>query len=339
MVYGARLELGKRDKANVYTPTQKKGENCMKLILGHWHPVTDRLVAWKSGFEDLGENPSKEICVANKTLSDQLFDQTKWPKPEQPQAEERDDLEGPSDGSRTARSRFVFTTNDDCLCHMTMDKNSKELEPITLASFCIPKILAIYQFVEAGEAPMMKLLCRKRLAPPRADGTDSVVHVRAEDSERAPSLNGATLLEVEVIVYDTLLKSPQEVKQAFASVHSLLKTDSLTPEMLSCYLNSIPFPLPSAVIVRWGLQPSGWFVMHNAAFKNGVIQTVEGSGHAIAPEFFKRNVHCPMPVNDFPRMTIIPFPHVRYAIGINMWNYQMPSFFQNNELPAKVRPP
>ena len=70
------------------------------------------------------------------------------------------------------------------------------------------------------------------------------------------------------------------------SVHAKLIADALTPEMLSsrATLNSIDQPLPSAVIVRWGKQ-CGWWVMHNCAFKNGEMDTVESSGHAIAPAY------------------------------------------------------
>ena len=60
-----------------------------------------------------------------------------------------------------------------------------------------------------------------------------------------------------------------------------------------------------------------------------LADTVEASGLSpttgrLLPAYFNRNPHCPMPTHDFPMIIVIPFKHVRYMIGINMWTYQMP---------------
>lgn len=336
MEYGIKLELGQRTKSNVYIAGQSERETVIKLTLGHWNDDTGRLVAWKTGFQAIGQqHPSKEVVLNNKELIDRIFDQVKWPAPSQPPPDDDDSLSGDRllMDLQVATGRFTFVTHDDKLCYETYDKSSKEMKPTVIANFTIPKILAIYQFTEAGESPMIKVLCRMRLAP---SACGPVVYLSAEDENRTPNLTGASLFEVEVILHHTRLKAPVDVKEAFGSVHAALITDALSPDMLCCYFNSIPQPLPSAVIVRWGLQPSGWWVLHNIAFKDGMLHSVEGSGHAIAPAYFNRNPHCPMPTHDFPRIIVIPFAHVRYMIGLRMWVYQMNPFFGNNEQAAKA---
>jgi len=312
----------------------------MKLSLGIFHPTTGRFVPWKNGFTAAGQtNPSKETCLNHPELIGLLFDQNQWLTVQY----EDHDVGGGFGGSDPIdmgimRGQYTYVTVDDCMCIEKYNPHTKTNEPIKIANFCIPEILALYGYAEGDNAPMVKLLARHRLRP--CDPQDDIVcYVRAEDAERQPSLDGYTVLEVEVIVHHTLYKAMQEVCEVFGNAHSLLIIENLLPSMLCGFIMSMPIPLPQTVIVRWGMQTSGYFVMHNAAFKNGVVETVEQSGHAIAPAFFNKNPNCPIQTPDFPRMIIIPFTHVRYAIGIDVWNYQMPAFFQNNVMPAKVRPP
>jgi hypothetical protein len=341
MIYGARFEFGNRTKTNVYQAGQSVSEHCIKLTLGNFNPTTGRLVAWKNGFTAAGlTTPSMETCLAHAELSGLLFDQTKWLATQY----EDHDVSGGFGGDAECidmgimRGQYTYVTVDDCMCIEKYNPQTKTNDPIKIANFCIPKILALYGYAEGDNAPMVKLLARRRLCP--CDPEDDVIcYVYVEDSERQPSLRGCTVLEVEVIVQHTLYKHAQEVTAVFGDTHPLLLIENLQPSMLCGFLMSKDLPLPQSVIVRWGLQNSGYFVMHNAAFKNGVVKTVEESGHAIAPAFFNKNAVCPIPTPDFPRMIIIPFPHVRFAIGVDVWHNQMPAFFRNNVLPAKVRPP
>ena len=331
LVYGFRLEYGQRTKACVYNPQQSHKDNIIKLTVGHFNAETNRLVPWKCTH---GKLVADFLALKNDGLAHALFDQNKWPEEEDPAAEmEVEVQEVGGAGSSESRGRFLFETVNDRLCYLKEDKEGSKIE---VANFTIPKVLALYQFTEAGELPLFKLLCSLRLAPLRADGTDRVIRIEAEQEQRSPNLAGYTLLEVEAIVCVCTLKSPQEVKAAFQSAHAKLQADAFTPEMLSCYLNSIEQPNPSAVIVRWGKQASGWWVLHNCAFRDGEMDSVEGSGHAIAPAYFNRNPHYPMPTHDFPKIIVIPFKHVRYVIGLDFWAYVMPAFFQNNEQPAKA---
>ena len=329
MIYGFRMVQGQRGKANIYTASQKEREMCLKVTLGHWHSETGRLVAWKV------TEASNDLCTNHKTSMCALFDQGVWLQ-HVPEAE-AETVEPVTRPPLTASIGVTFATVDDCLCYMGYDKEAKEPKPVSLANFCIPEILGVYGYCEFGEPPFVKFLCRKRMSPPH-NGSDVVLRIKADDVDRDPDLNGVTLLEVEAVMNHTRLKSAAEVKDAFSTVHSELVTHKFDAEMLSGYMISgyVEFPRSKSVIVNWGLQRSGWIVMHNAAFKNGMLSTVEDTGHAIANSFFNRNIHCPMPTSDFPRMLIIPFPHVRYAIGLNMWNFVMPAFFQNNLQPAKA---
>lgn len=332
--YGARLEMGQRGKLNVYEPTCKERDTVLKLTVGNLNSETGRLVAWKNGFS-VNNTQGTEIVIKNDALMHALFDQKIWPTS---QTDEEPEPE-PERSPVTARGRYIFRDVEDRLCYVNKSGKSDEIEEcFQIANFCIPELLAVYMFSEYGELPLFKLLCRQRLAPMRADSTDRVCYVGAEQLERAPSLVGCTLLEVEAVISIGPLKTPSDVKSAFLNVHSSLQTADFSGEMLSGYLNSIPQPLPRSVIVRWGLQDSGWFVAHNCAFKDGVMMEVEAAGHAISTAFFHRNAVYPMAASDFPRIRICPFAHVRYCVGVDMWNNQIPTFFQNNEMPTKVRP-
>lgn len=352
--YGLRLEWGQRGDAGVYAGIHKKGQNVIKLTFGEIHPETRGLVAWRAAHQTVDY-----ICLAHETLANELFDQFTWDKltveGEQEEGEEEVEEDGdplddrafpgdasalPGDDPATSRGRYTFGTVDDKLCYYTTDKSGKEVEPIHLANFCIPKMLALYQFAEEGEMPLFKVLCRHRLAPPDRDGNDHVVYITAEEGGTTKKhycgTPGTTLLELEVTFCPMILKTPAEVKKVFGDAHGVLQTTGLTPEMLSYYLVSIEQPLPKLAIMRWGKQANGWSVFHNCAYKDGELTSVEASGHAIVRAYFNNNPNCPMPTSDFPKLIVAPFKHVRYFIMMKMWNDLYPKFFQNNEMPAKA---
>jgi hypothetical protein len=335
MSYAMLISFGKRGVDNVYEVGQSPREECIRLQIGHIDESSDSFVPWPTDFTAIGRlHATTEVVLVDK-IARMLFDQATWPMDEVPEVEE-EELQGSfptvSGGSR---ARYNFETVDDILCVMTVDKQSesKEIEPIRTGNFSIRKLLQQYQFTEDGEPPLLKVLLRYTF--PSAPLGGRTVYLGADDPMRAPDLRGAKHLDAEMLLQHSRLKNPQEVKDAFAMLHVCFKPDSLSPEMLACYLNSIDQPSPVNVIVRWGKQLDGWFVMANCAFKGGTLMSVEDSGHAIAPSFFNKNPNCPMPTNDFPRIIIIPFPHVRYMLGAKMWNRLMPAFFMNNEIPAK----
>ena len=340
--YAMLISYGKRGVDNVYEVGQSPREQCIRLQVGHIDEDSDTFVPWPTNFTATGRlHATTEVVLADK-ISSKLFDQTKWPVDEVPDAE----MHGVSDDeyalegnfptmSGGSRPRYTFSTVDDILCVMTVDKHSdsKEAEPIRTGNFSIRKLIQQYQFSEDGEPPLLKVLLRYTFPSAPFDGR--TVYLSADDHMRAPDLRGARHLDAEMLLQHSRLKTPQDVKDAFAMLHVCFKPDSLSPEMLACYLNSLDQPPPVNVIVRWGKQPDGWFVMANCAFKGGQITSVEDSGHAVAPSFFNKNPNCPMPTSNFPRLVICPFPHVRYMLGCRMWNKLMPSFFLNNEVAAK----
>ena len=335
MKYGMCLEYGLRTKFGIYESFQKATDHVIKISVGHFG-YNNRFIAWKP---DVSVN-FNFTCISADPIATQLFDERVWPKESNVRREDPETVEGGAMDDNVngpSRGRYSFCERNDRLCYMTIDKASggKEPEPVELCNFHITKVLALYQFVEQGELPLFKLLCRLRISP-MVNGADNVLYVSAGMCGRAPDPTGYTVLEVEAVICTCILKSPAEVKTAFQDAHGLLQTTALTPEQLSCYLVAIPQPLPSSVIVRWGKQESGWWVVGNCAFKDGVITTVEDSKHAISPSFFNRNINCPMPAADFPKIIQIPFPHVRYMIAAKMWAECMPAFFQNNEQPAKA---
>lgn len=320
VTYYAHLRLGRRTAEQIYVDGQKKKERVILLTVGHC---------------DTGGTRTSDgtVAVAAPDLAAQLFDEHKWRfAPVDDSA--RGEAPPQNDDETTSVNKYEFSICADQLCYRA--SQGKDDSPfVNLANFSISQVMALYQFAEAGYDPMVKLLCRYRMRPSVAQ-RDRVFYLASTDENRSPLLEDYTVLDVEVLVKYTTLKTHQEVNAAFATTYSGLQCYELTPGLFQHLLGSMPVPLPSAVIVRWGKQPSGWFVLSNCAFRDGRVCSVADSGHAIAPEIFTMNPINPMPCKDFPKLTLGVPDHLRYWIYHKLFNDQMPRFFANNSMPAKV---
>ena len=339
VTYALTLKFCRRGDANVMHGCQTSRDDCIRLQVGHIDELTENFVPWITDFTAAGKTTATyDIMLADKGMATELFDQTRWPtKPTDGPLP--DDLQGGFEDLQgdfamdDSRQRYTFKTVNDVLCILAPSAGDEDELPIRTGNFTIPVILQQYQHTDEGESPLIKVLLRHRLEHGPPDG--HTVYLKSESLHRSPDLRNAKYLDAEMLLRFTEFKTPQCIRQAFAEVHICFKPESINPEQLTCYLNSIPQPHPITIISRWGKQPDGWWVMQNIAFKGGVLMSVEDSGHAIAPGFFNKNPNCPMPSTDFPRITIIPFDHVRFMLGYELWNRLMPAFFVNNEIPAK----
>jgi hypothetical protein len=319
LTYYAHLRLGRRTQEQIYINGQVKKERVILLTVGHCDANGKR-------------TSHGTVAVAGKELAARLFDENKWRFA--PVGDVARDVEPQNDDEITSVNKYEFSICADQLCYRA--SQGKDDSPfLNLANFSIPQVMALYQFAETGYDPMVKLLCRLRMRPSAAQ-RDQVFYLASTDENRSPLLDQYTVLDVEVLVKYTALKTHQEVNAAFATTYSGLQCFEFTPALFQHFLGSMPVPLPSAVIVRWGKQPSGWFVLSNCAFKDGRVCSVADSGHAIAPEIFTMNPINPMPCKDFPKLTLGVPDHLRYWIFHKLFNDQMPRFFANNSMPAKV---
>lgn len=326
--YFVRLEYGKRGKACLIASDGPR-EHVIKLTVGDYSTMTG--VYQPRQFDDMDY-----ACLKDERLMTKIFDEKVWPKGSERPAEGAEDADDEWDDNNEARGRYTLVVKEDKLCCMEPDKTGKKgAVPTIMANFSIDKVLALLQFNEADELPMIKLLCTHRMGRPHND-TENIVYIKSDSPDRAPSLKNATLLQVEVVLTLASLKNQSDVNAAFMDTHVKLQCTSLTPEQLRCWVAELEQPLPSSVIVRWGMQPDGWWVLSNVAFKDGMMDTVDASGHVVVPKHFQKNPILPMLTTDFPKINIIPFAHIRYVIGFCMWNRLYPQFFQNNEWPAKA---
>ena len=319
--YAIELRLSYRSKDHVYDPGQGEREQCVKLRIGEINCVTGTFTAWT-----VIEDPKKLECImlGDKNLVNNLFFQSNWKVPERDEDDPMldDGLEafrGP-----TSRLRYNFEVIDDCLCLQQWSKG-KDPEPewVRVANFYVVRCLNLYQFADGSHMPYHKLLCR-RLLDERGEGT---VYIGVEDVDRMPNLDGAKYLDVEVLIDVSTLQKQSDVRTLFNEHHVKLDAGNLTTDMLATVMISYEQPHPDAVITRFGRQPRGLFVAGNCAYGNGELLTHEEAKVAIVPSFFD-NAIMPMPRSDYPRHMLIPFPHVRYAIGLKAWNDIIPKFFQ-----------
>ena len=338
--YTLVLSAGQRGKSGVYCAGQHEREPVIKFRVGEIDEDTGRFRVQTFMNQQLGL-PVEYIAFACNGLRDSLFDQSQWPMREEEAPEEEEEGE---DAARDemmmgggARGRYIFEVVDHQLCvHEERNRNREEGEVnVTVCNFWIPRAIETQQFIDdSHEKPLYKILARQRLAHGPDDG--DVYYLSEEDTLRKPCLKQYSYLDVEVTLNICDMKTPDNVYTTFAKAHSDLRCSSFTPEMLRCYMLTLDRCPTTGVITRWGKQVEGTWVFANIAHKNGELLDLKDAGFGYSVSYFNNNPVLPMNRANFPRLVIIPFPHVRYQIGVNMWHNLMPAIFINNELPAKA---
>ncbi len=332
LTYLMRLSVALRSNEHLYVENMSAHEHCIKVELGHQSPTTERFIAWPSNWNTttclmLGKQPN---------LLKQLFVQDKWglkrpaPAVNRTPGAEYDEEDGDS------RARYNFKTIKHELCFEYIDKSigSKEAEWIKLANFEIVRVLEVLQFTENDNRPHFKLLIRQRLSRGRPGG--GTAYLSLEDKNRTPDVRKKEFVEVEVLVCLGDLEKTNQVVQLFQNSYATLIPSGLSIDQLKYYVLAMPAPTATPMIVRWGKQPDGWFVMQNVAFRNGLTMPLELSPHSFSPTYFNKQPLCPMADKYFPQILVIPFAHLRFFVAQQFWNYLMRDFFVNNEWQAKA---
>ena len=323
--YALELQLAYRGKEHVYEDGQGFREQCVKVSLGEINIGTGDFVAWSFMY---GIKQIDCIMLGGKELVDRLFYQHNWPLAEGQVDPASDHFDAP----RTLKWRYSFEIVDDCASVWQPGKHSREDgEWCAIANFYIVQNLNVYQFIDGSHRPYHKILCR-HLLDSSASGT---YYLSTDDSNRSPTTTGFKYLDVEVLIECSEIRSQSDVRALFKDYHPLLDSSQMTPDMLACYMVTLGYPHCDAVITKFGRQINGYFVAGNCVYGDGQIRTLADMNVAIIPKYFENSL-MPLPRSDYPKHIIIPFPHVRYAIGVNVWQYLMPRVFLNNEIQAKA---
>ena len=343
-----RLTMGKRERHHTYDDCVSLNENVIKIAVGQWDSRLSQRDPFKTySFVTADNRQLSHMAYKDQALQKLIFDSQDWPSdrydlhqhlmrvsaPSRQQVVDADDVNRGGD----TKLRFNFKNIDEKMCLMSKKETSgddNQQVGEVFANFWISEVLAVLQSSEQNKVPSMhKVMCQHRLRPMLEDGYDNVFTLRVEDVNRSTLLEGYTLLQVEVLITLGKLTNDNKVRQIFNSAHALLKC-TLTPAMLTSFLMTAehlqPLPFPQSVIVRWGRQLDGWFVLQNCAFKNGKVLPLRESQHEVSPEVFTGDKRVPMKPEYFPRMTYIPFKHVRYTIAVNFYCDIMPRFFLRN---------
>ena len=228
--------------------------------------------------------------------------------------------------------RYEFSVVDDSL-HYYRSKQDGEDSLTQVANFWVVKHLAVFQFTDGSHPPFHKMLCRHLINSGDGEGT---FYLSIDDPRRDPEhLQGFKYLDAEIMVECSVIKTQPDVRALFKEHHALLDAHNMSPDMLACYMVSMPYPTPTGVITRFGRQLSGLIVAGNCAYRNGMVHSHEDVRISIVPKYFEKAV-MPMPRSDYPKHIIIPFPHVRYMLGMTFWYHLLPKFFANNTCAAKA---
>ena len=343
--YAVELRLAYRSKEHCMDNTSKDREQCVKVSVGEINLATGNFSAWATRAaltkEERRNRVDKRLSPPRKALFcvmlgdtqhvHQLFYQANWPLTESvDNAESRDEADlglGPA----RSRLRYTFEVVDDSLCYLWKTPQGEKEEWVKIANFYIVKILALYQPLDSQHKPFIKVLTRCLV---NEAGYGSC-YLTTDEEERSPNLGGMKYLDVEVLLDLSKLRSQSDVASAFQCTQVMLLASNMTFDHLATYLLMFDLPEPSKAITRFGRQLDGTFVAGNCAFGSGELMTHDEAKVAIVPMFFEDAI-VPLPRSEYPRHVLIPYAHVRYMIGMNAWLNLMPSFFQNNLMPAKA---
>ena len=70
-----------------------------------------------------------------------------------------------------------------------------------------------------------------------------------QDMDDLQTVAGVTVLDIEAIIRVCTLKGPADVKTAFQEANGMLLADGFSPDMLSCYVNTMcKVPHPKQVV-------------------------------------------------------------------------------------------
>ena len=240
------------------------------------------------------------------------------------------------EGEGVMSKKFNFKVIDYCMCWERLVKKGGEqvLEYQGLTNFELYKYKAIYQYAD-NTSPMHVISCRWK-NPNCDDGT--VVHVKAGDM--GPSeLDGVQFVIIDVSIALNIVLGTPQLRAVFNNAWPRLNAMNLEIDMFMNYLQEMIAPAPTSAITHFGKQPvtnqkdTGVYVYGNICHKDGLLLTHEQANVAVIKDYFTSKSYTP---STYPVMKIVPYPHVRYTLSLNIWNDIYPSVFGNNEMEAKA---
>jgi len=338
--YCCVLQLGElHDRRLLPTLAKPRNYQDKQLNLDHFTPwpivQEDKDSTWKlfsanlvEGKQELITRPPPQLSIAEK-----LFQTKHWPRPEAPRADE----EAYEGGEQTTK-KYEFKVVDYQMCWehtaklhtgaASRDADSTALQYTPLCNFEFYKYKAIYQF-DDGTSPIHMLQLRWK--NPMCD--EGSVYCKGVHDAAPSNLEGVQFVIVDAsFSYDTLTSTAAligVINKAWPRLHAM------NLELAHFYniLNDMDAPDPTTAITHFGKQKSGVYVAGNMCYKDGLLLTHERAKVAIIHEYFSsKNLH----QTHYPRIRVIPMPHVRYTIWMSLWNGIMPSFFGVNEMSAKA---
>ena len=341
--YGLEICQVYRSKEHWYDPNVKYSSKdlCIQFSVGEFSRGTGSFVPWP------WPTDGKITCTLSNcdSVRKKLFFQDNWPGMKVPAAFQSPDPEAARrsddpmldtlDTPRTAPLKYSFVVVDDELHIEARKKKDEEGLPSTekVANFYVSEMLGNYLFEgsEVETTPTRKLVVRHLLD---SDGVGTV-YLRAEEVDRNPVLSGAKYLDVEIFC-DTSYDRQKEIAAVFKRAHALLVT-SMTPDHFSVYMLMFASKKILTAVTRFGMQSCGLYVAGNCAWGGDLIgfRPLDQTRYSVVPKYFEE-LNIPIPARDFPKHMIIPFPHVRYCLGVRVWLNTMPKFFLNNIMPARA---
>ncbi|AUD57284.1 hypothetical protein [Pleurochrysis sp. endemic virus 2] len=354
ITYGAELSCKLRNRLHVYVPEQRVREVCVRVRLGQLDAQTGAFEAWELQPPDDAESRPARDCIMLGDYAEHalpLFSQKEWKVDKRVRdacdaeagGEQGADDEDEEHSSQETRPtlKYNFKIVRDCICIETYSKTGRDTDQIKvmqLANFYIVKVLNIYH-LRAGyfNQSYHKFLCRHRLSD-RGNDAQGIVYLSTEDPDRCPDTTGYKYLDVEALIDVSKLRSQTDMRVAFESFHSYLNTGNMYPDHFNTYMMTFADGIPQlqSVVTKFGRQHDDIFVAGNCCFKDGRFMTHTAGNVAVVPRYFMENDVVCISLNDFPKHVIIPFTHVRYAIGLRIWNEYMPSMFANNTVQARA---
>lgn len=320
--------------------TNKEGTNQIEITVGEHVASIDTFAP---------ETEFKVILSAHPS-AERLFKPHNWPKdgtrppslfqtrPTRMTPMEEAELDPANmDNTPDPNARFQSHNDQICLYKAPSKKEAEEGSTGTytpLANFDIVQYLSLFTFIDADqELPLHRVVLR---IPLDMEGGDRSFYLTASDTERNPRLDGLTFLDVEADINLGQCTLAASLSADFQRACARLRMYSaFRPSFMGEILSKI-FKEPPArsAISYFGTQRNGTYVYRNVCvLPDTSFATHEEASLYIAPSYFEK-LETPLKQFSQPSIFVVPYAHVRYTIGYNMYKYSMPNFFKNNLIPA-----
>ncbi len=300
--------------------------------------------------DTFGPDTEFKVTLLGHHMAQRIFKSKYWPKdctrsppmfqrvadrPRMTPMEEAELDPANMDNTPDPNARFQSHNDRICLYKAPSKKEAEEGSMGTytpLANFDIVQYLSLFTFIDSDEFPLHRFVFR---IPIDMDGGDRSHYLSASDTDRNPRIDGITFLDVEADVNIAKAKLMANLDGDLQRASARLITFSaFKPSYMGDILAQFPNPVARNAISYFGTQRDGTFVYRNVCVLSDTsFATHEDAGLYIAPSYFEK-LETPLKQHSQPSIYVIPYAHVRYAIGYNMYKCAMPDFFKNNLIPA-----